>query len=121
MLPTRRRNRLIADMNVVPYIDVMLVLLIIFMITSPLLSQGVDVIIITVNSMGDIFLHGEEEPITVETLLIRVAALIRVSPESQVLVKGDSKLSYGTVVDVMARLQEAGVPKVGLMTRQRIP
>jgi len=138
MLPNRRRNRLIANMNVVPYIDVMLVLLIIFMITSPLLSQGVDVnlpsvdkaktispeqtkvIIITVDSKGNIFLHDEEEAISLENMLIRVAALVRISPESQVLVKGDDQLAYGKIVDIMAQLQVAGVPKVGFMTKQRI-
>jgi len=138
MLPNRRRNRLIANMNVVPYIDVMLVLLIIFMITSPLLSQGVDVnlpsvdkaktvspeqskvIIITVNSKGYIFLFDEEEAISLKKMLIRVAALVQLSPESQVLIKGDDQLAYGKVVDVMAQLQAAGVPKVGLMTKQRV-
>jgi TolR protein len=123
------------EMNVVPYIDVMLVLLIIFMITSPLLTRSVEVelptvkqaetiipeqnqlLIVTVDAQGQLFLDADKEPIATETLLTRVAAVMRLSPNSQVLVAGDSQLAYGEVVKVMSLLREIGVEKVGLLTK----
>ncbi len=132
---SRKRRRRMSDMNVVPYIDVMLVLLIIFMITSPLLTQSVDVqlpsvkkaetiesqkqtklIIITIDAMGQVFLE-DEQPLTMETLLTRVIAKLRLEPKSPILVRGDAKVAYGKVVKLMASLQEAGVEKVGLLTK----
>jgi TolR protein len=131
----RRRRRRLAEMNVVPYIDVMLVLLIIFMITSPLLSRSVEVelpttrqaetvvpkqakfIIVTIDAQGRLFLDEDKQPLSMETLLTRVVALMRYDPNSQVLVKGDSRLAYGEIVKVMSLLQEAGVSKVGLLTK----
>lgn len=131
----RRRRHRISDMNVVPYIDVMLVLLIIFMITSPLLSQSVEVelpavskaetivpeqqtkfVIVTVDAQGQVFLDEDTQALTMEELLSRVMALKRFAPNSQVLVRGDSRLAYGKVVKVMSLLQEAGVEKIGLLT-----
>jgi biopolymer transport protein TolR len=129
-----RRHRM-NEMNVVPYIDVMLVLLIIFMITSPLLTRSVEVdlptvkqaetvvpeqsrlLIVTVDAQGQLFLDEDKEPIATETLLTRVAAVMRLSPNSQVLVAGDSQLAYGEVVKVMSLLREVGVEKVGLLTK----
>ncbi|OQY56594.1 MAG: protein TolR [Candidatus Parabeggiatoa sp. nov. 2] len=134
MSRSRRRRRL-SEMNVVPYIDVMLVLLIIFMITSPLLTRSVDVelpavkqaenvvptqtkfVIVTIDAQGRLFLDDDEKALSMETLLTRVAASIRFAPDSQVLVRGDSRLAYGEVVKVMSLLQEAGVSKVGLLTK----
>ncbi len=134
----RRRHRRIAEMNVVPYIDVMLVLLIIFMITSPLLTRSVDVelptvrqaenvlpeqsqfVIVTLDSAGQLFLNEDKQPLSMKTLLTRVAALIRFNPNSQVLVRGDHSNAYGEVVKVMSLLQEAGVEKVGLLTKPLI-
>lgn len=132
---SRKRRRRMSDMNVVPYIDVMLVLLIIFMITSPLLTQSVDVelpsvkqaenveskkqtklIIVTVNAQGQFFLE-DEQPLATETLLARVVASMRLAPDSPVLVRGDAKVAYGKVVKLMSLLQEAGVEKVGLLTK----
>ncbi len=131
----RRRRRLISDMNVVPYIDVMLVLLIIFMITSPLLSRSVEVklptvkqaetinpnqtqlIIITIDAQGQLFLDDDKQVLSKSELLIRTAALIRFIPNSQVLVRGDKRLAYGEIVKIMALLQDAGVSKVGLLTK----
>jgi len=132
---SRKRRHRMSDMNVVPYIDVMLVLLIIFMITSPLLTQSVDVelpavkqgksvesekqtklIIVTVDALGQFFLENEQ-PLTIETLLTRVVASMRLAPDSPVLVRGDAKVAYGKVVELMSLLQEAGVEKVGLLTK----
>jgi len=121
-------------MNVVPYIDVMLVLLIIFMITSPLLSRSVEVelpsvrqasvitskqiqlVIVTIDAQGQLFLDDDHLALSMTQLLTRVAALMRFAPNSQVLVRGDSQLAYGEIVKVMSSLQEAGVSKVGLLT-----
>ena len=139
MAHQRQRKRLIAEMNVVPYIDVMLVLLVIFMITSPLLSltQGVEVdlpkvasapidnidkgpIIISLNAKGDLFLtedNTRNEAITLERLISRVAALLREIPDRPVLVRGDLAVAHGKVVELMAQLKGIGVAKVGVMTQ----
>jgi len=129
----RQRNHRISQMNVVPYIDVMLVLLIIFMITSPLLTQGVDVnlptlkqsktispapskfIIVTINAQGHLFLDDGPQPLSPSELLTQVVA--KRHPNSEVLVKGDTRLPYGEVVKVMGLLREAGLEKVGLLTK----
>jgi biopolymer transport protein TolR len=141
MRPPRRRRRLMAEMNVVPYIDVMLVLLIIFMVTSPMLTltQGVEVdlpkvaskavprddsagpVIVTVNAAGAFFVTYDEtanDPVTLESLLPRVAALRLAAPKRAVLVRGDAAVSHGKVVELMAALQSAGVDRVGVVTRQ---
>jgi biopolymer transport protein TolR len=126
-----------ADINVVPYIDVSLVLLIIFMVTAPLLQNGVDVdlpqasanpvavepetppVIVTVSADGSCRLdwEGKLEAVSPQSLLVKVAAILRYKPSTQVLVAGDSEVSYGKVVEIMAALREAGVGKVGLLTR----
>lgn len=131
------RRRPMAEINVVPYIDVTLVLLIIFMITAPLLQTGVEVelpraeaktveveqtppLVVSVNSAGQYFLDvgdRRDEPVSAEELGVRVAAVLRHKPETAVLIRGDHKVDYGSVVTVMAALKQAGVPNVGLMTR----
>ena len=131
------RRRPIAEINVVPYIDVMLVLLVIFMITAPLLAQGVKVdlpqaparpiegedrepLVVSVDSAGLYYVnYGENQadPIEPNVLAARVSALLRHSPGLSVLVRGDESVSYGEVVVLMSILQNAGVPSVGLVTR----
>ena len=125
-----------SDINVVPYIDVMLVLLVIFMITAPLLTQGVAVelpqaeaepmsgetdepLVVTVTTAGDYYLNvGEntDEPIDHQTLVTKVAAVLRHRPKTPIMVRGDSHVEYGKVVVAMALLQKAGAPSVGLIT-----
>jgi biopolymer transport protein TolR len=124
-----------ADINVVPYIDVMLVLLIIFMVTAPMLMQGVKVelpeasadpvekqdsepVIVSVDAAGQLFLNlGQEEQIlSLATIKDRVSAVLRRSPDKPVLIWGDQAVPYGDVVTVMVALQEAGAPSVGLVT-----
>ena len=124
-----------SDINVVPYIDVMLVLLIIFMVTAPMLMQGVKVelpeasadpvekqdsepVIVSVDASGQLFLNlGQEEQIlALATIKERVAAVLRRSPDKPVLIWGDQAVPYGEVVTVMVALQEAGAPSVGLVT-----
>ena len=136
MSRNRNKHRAMADINVVPYIDVMLVLLIIFMVTAPMLMQGVKVdlptanaepvdeqdsepLIISIDSAGELYLNlGEDEKqaLTLATVSQRVGAVMRRSPKKPVLVWGDRAVAYGEVVTLMAALQEAGAPSVGLVT-----
>ncbi|GAB3285553.1 protein TolR [Parahaliea aestuarii] len=131
-----KKHRPMAEINVVPYIDVMLVLLIIFMVTAPMLMQGVKVelpeanaapvedqdsepLIVSVDASGQFFLNiggDEKQAISLATVRERVSTVMRRSPEKPVLVWGDQAVAYGTVVTVMAALQEAGAPSVGLVT-----
>ncbi len=129
-----RRKKLMSEINVVPYIDVMLVLLVIFMITAPLLSQGVKVelpqasattvdskdsetLVLTVDRKGVYYLDDRE--ITRTALRKRIAAIMRLRPKTQIVVRGDRRVPYGEVVTAMALLQEAGAPSVGLITQPR--
>ena len=131
-----RKRRAVAEINVVPYIDVMLVLLIIFMVTAPMLMQGVKVdlpdadtapvenqdsepLIVSVDASGQLFLNiggNEKQALELATIRQRVAAVLRRSPGKPVLVWGDQAVPYGRVVTVMSTLQEAGAPSVGLVT-----
>ena len=130
----RKRKKLKADINVVPYIDVMLVLLIIFMVTAPLLSLGVDVelpqarakpieqqkdpVVVEVDAEGRYRLKLESadaEPIEATGLQAKVAAFVSQNPDVPVFVAGARDADYATVFDTMVLLQQAGVPKVGLM------
>ena len=132
----RIRKSPMSEINVVPYIDVMLVLLIIFMITAPLLSQGVkvdlpqvsskpveqsdkDPVIINVDKDGNFYIaYGEnsDQPVTPEELINRVNALQKYQPGIPILVGGDKNVPYGKVVELMALLQRAEVPTVGMIT-----
>ena len=141
MRTKRNRRKPMAEINVVPYIDVMLVLLVIFMITAPLLNLGVEVdlpkadaepldseqndepMVVTVLKNGDLYLNagGEVDGINSglidpESLVTTVAAIVRRNPEIQVLVGGDEVVGYGHVYQAMVLLQRAGVTKVGLMS-----
>ncbi len=132
----RSRRRTIAEINIVPYIDVMLVLLVIFMITAPLLNLGVEVdlpqadarplppnaqdpLILVVDRSGDYYLNLADDPeqaISAEEVLIRSAAVLRRNPLISVLVQADTRVNYGTVMQAMVLLQRAGADKVGLST-----
>jgi biopolymer transport protein TolR len=121
-----------AEINVVPYIDVMLVLLVIFMVTAPLLTPGVKVdlpqaaasavdnpdretLVVTVDRKGKLFL--DEREIGSEALQAKVAAILRVRPQTPVLIRGDRQAAYDDVVQTMVLLQAAGAPSVGLVTQ----
>lgn len=135
----KNKRRVMAEMNVVPYIDVMLVLLVIFMITAPLLTQGVTVdlpkadakpiesndkdaqepLVVSIDAEGQFFLNVCDEPdspVSPQILMARAAAVLRLKPNTPVMVKGDRGVNYGRVVSAMALLQKAGAPKVGLIT-----
>jgi biopolymer transport protein TolR len=133
---SRGRNRkLMGEINVVPYIDVMLVLLIIFMVTAPMLSQGIKVdlpqaaaepiepddlepLLLSVDSAGAMYLNlGDPERALDEARLLELAAAaLRREPERPVLVKADRAVPYGRVVEGMVLLQQAGARKVGFVT-----
>ncbi len=135
---SRRSRRQVAEINVVPYIDVMLVLLVIFMITAPLLRTGVDIdlpdaeanpiasegesaepLVLSVDAEGLWYLNVGDEPDSPqsrEEVFIKVSAIMRREPSRRVMVAGDSAVPYREVVQAMASLQSAGVPMVGLMT-----
>jgi len=133
----RVRRRKVAEINVVPYIDVMLVLLIIFMVTAPLITQGVKVdlpqaeaepldkdtkppLVATVDAQGRYYItlgSNDKEPLSAEEVATLVKAHLIVNPDTPVVVNGDGDVSYNAVIQLMVLLQTvAGVPSVGLMT-----
>ncbi|CAI8170131.1 MAG: Biopolymer transport protein ExbD [Cellvibrionales bacterium UBA7375] len=131
----RAKRKLVAEINVVPYIDVTLVLLVVFMVTAPLLMQGVKVdlpvansapmdkqkqepLIISIKSDGTYWIDENGTNIANSLSLIkdRVAKVLRQKPNTPVLVWGDAQVDYGSVVDLMSQLQIAGAPSVGLVT-----
>ena len=142
---SRYRNRQVAEINVVPYIDVMLVLLIIFMVAAPMLSQqGVQVnlpetqktdpidipdeqhrpLILSITASGDYHLDpatGSAEPVDIQTLLHRASAVLSLRPDTLVLLRADREVPYGTVMQGMNLLQQAGAPNVSLMTEPPPP
>ena len=133
---TPRRKRVVAEINVVPYIDVMLVLLIIFMVTAPLVTQGVKVdlpqavaeslpedtkppMIASIDKEGRYYLSVGESanrPLSADEISALVEAQLRLDPTAQFIIKGDGDVNYKTVMKLMVLLQEAGVPSLGLMT-----
>ncbi|WP_423820714.1 protein TolR [Salinisphaera sp. SPP-AMP-43] len=132
----RNKRRLNAEINVVPYIDVMLVLLIIFMVTAPLLTTGVNVnlpqapakvldqkddhpIVLTVTADGDMSLNvgpTPDQPMAPDAITQTVTKVLNERPEAPVAVRGDGAGSYGDVVRGMVLLQQAGAEHVGLLT-----
>jgi biopolymer transport protein TolR len=136
---TGRGRRLMGDINVVPYIDVMLVLLIIFMITAPLLTQGIKVdlpkagaepldpkmlkndipLVLSIDREGRLYLNrgGEQtRALDDDTVAVRTMEELRNNAELPVLIKADTSVPYGRVVEVMVILQHSGARKVGFIT-----
>lgn len=132
-----RKKRPMIEINVVPYIDVMLVLLVIFMITTPILTQGVKVdlpkissekipsedskpIVVTVDQQGKYFLNqgvsSTSSPVQPNDLSPIVLRLVKESNGKPVYVRGDENVDYGRVVKLMVLLQQSGVDKIGLVT-----
>ena len=139
LTPPRRKKRLLADINIVPYVDVMLVLLIIFMVTAPLLSQGVKVdlpqasaepldaearepFVVTVTANGEYYLNDNRQtPAAAREVQLQAAAVLRRNPQAPFLVRGDGAADYAHVVRAMVLLQAAGVQSVGLATQSPAP
>ena len=139
MASSRSGRRLMGEINVVPYIDVMLVLLIIFMITAPLLTQGIEVdlpkadaepldtellretepLILTVTADGAMYLNigdDDDSPLEPRVIVARTAAVLRREPKTPMLVRADEAVPYGRVVEGMVLLQAGGAEKVGFVT-----
>ncbi len=127
----RKKKKLMSDINVVPYIDVMLVLLVIFMITAPLLTQGVkfelpqaaskpinskdnETLVVTVSRSGRLYL--DDRKISRKQLKTKISKILKIRPQTPVLVRGDRRVAYGKVIKVMTLLQDAGAPSIGLIT-----
>ena len=131
----QRRHKQMNEINVVPYIDVMLVLLVIFMVTAPLLTEGVKVdlpqakakpieaerstpFVVHVNSIGEYFVNQDaERTVTLKQIQAKAAAVKRLNPETPFLVRGDANVDFNSVIQAMVALQTAGVDDVGLVTR----
>ncbi len=142
---SRKKPALNAEMNVVPYIDVMLVLLVIFMVTTPMLTTGVDVdlpkeqtnslsqsqlpIIVSLTDSGEIFISYENNvdlPVSEPELIDTLSTLQSQNADAgtsplQVMINADQNNQYGTIVELMANLQQAGIQKVGLLTGKPLP
>lgn len=137
MATPMQKRRLMGEINVVPYIDVMLVLLIIFMVTAPLLTQGIKVelpkagaepiedvsdsrpLVLSVDAAGNLYLDvgdDEDKPLGAADIVRRVGVVLRNKPETPVLVKADRAVQYGYVVGAMVLLQQGGADKVGFVT-----
>jgi biopolymer transport protein TolR len=128
----RRRNPPMSEINVTPFVDVMLVLLIIFMVAAPLLTVGVpidlpetraeaiegdkDPLSVTVDADGNVFLMNE--PIELDSLVAQLLAIAEQGFDERVFVRGDETVDYGTVMKVMGRLNQAGFRRIGLVTDQ---
>ena len=132
-----QKRKLMSEINVVPYIDVMLVLLVIFMVTAPLLTQGVKVelpqagaepiaevpdhlpLVLSVDVDGKLYVNvgdDEDQPATAKEVVARVGAVLRNRPDTPVLVKADRAVPYGNVVGAMVLLQQGGAEEVGFVT-----
>ena len=136
MSRSKGKRRLMSEINVVPYIDVMLVLLIIFMITAPLLTQGISVdlpnapaqqldpgdnepLVLSVDSEGRYYLNvgdNEDQPIDDATVIERASAVLRRNAQTPVLVQADENVPYGRVVTGAVLLQQSGASKIGFQT-----
>ncbi|MES2403068.1 MAG: protein TolR [Pseudomonadota bacterium] len=131
-----KRRRRMAEINIVPYIDVMLVLLIIFMVTAPMLNLGADIqlpqsaakalqdekqpVLVSVDQQGNVFLtlgKSPREQVDDDTLVKDVSAFVKQDPKVPVMLGGDKRVDYGRVNQVLSLLQQAGVAKVGLMSQ----
>lgn len=129
-----KKKKLNAEINVVPYIDVMLVLLIIFMVLSPLLIQGVEVdlpqtdttkmsvqnepLVVSINKNGEYFINiGEEQlPIDLDELKRKSLVIFSANPDIEVVFKGDKSVSFESVAKAMAAVQSVGIEKIGIVT-----
>jgi biopolymer transport protein TolR len=135
MMTGGHKDGFMADINVTPFVDVMLVLLIIFMVTAPMMMQGMDValpqvtakaletkeehLMITVRKDDQIFIN--DFPVTIDTLQDKLAKIIQGRTDPEVYLKADREVAYGVVAQVMAQIREAGVDKLGMVTEPAAP
>jgi biopolymer transport protein TolR len=125
-----RSNETLSQINVTPLVDVMLVLLVIFMVTAPILQQGINVnlpqvragaiggdevqLVVSVNATGDVYLNDTR--MTSPQLGEKLRAVLREQPDRQVFLRADAAVPYGQVMEVMAAIREAGVQRLGMVT-----
>jgi biopolymer transport protein TolR len=125
----RRRARLVSEINVTPFVDVMLVLLVIFMVTAPLMTAAVPVdlpqtqaaqatgqdepLVISIDAAGKTYL--QEQEYNIDTLIARLHAILQEKSDQRIFVRGDKSLAYGKIMDVMGALSAAGFSKVALV------
>lgn len=137
MLVNSGNRRLLSEINVTPFVDVMLVLLIIFMVTAPMMMQGVDVnlpktttqpirteeerLVVTITAKQQIFLN--EYQITLESLVKKLEAIYQNQPDRAVFLRADRSVPYGFVVEVMAAVRRSGIVRMGMVTEppQEVP
>jgi biopolymer transport protein TolR len=126
----RNNKRFMSDINVTPLVDVMLVLLIIFMVAAPMMTQGVDVnlpkttakniksqdepLMVTVNKKGEVFLENHAVPL--DSLELKIQKIFQHRREKEILLRADKDVPYGFVIDVIARVKKAGIDKLGMVT-----
>jgi len=136
----RKKRKPMAEINVVPYIDVMLVLLIVFMVTAPMLNQGIDVdlpqannepldidenletLVVSITAAGEYFLSigatgDERESVSLETVGEQVSRILNANPEIQVLVEGDTEADWGAMITLITTLNQAGVTDPNFITQ----
>src|SRR5210317_406568 len=136
----RKKRKPMAEINVVPYIDVMLVLLIVFMVTAPMLNQGIDVdlpkannepldidenletLVVSITAAGEYFLSigatgDERESVSLETVCEQVSRILNANPEIQVLVEGDTEADWGAMITLITTLNQAGVTNPNFITQ----
>ena len=127
----KRRYQPMAEINVTPFVDVMLVLLVVFMVTAPLLTVGVKVdlpsaeanviqgndepLTVSINSVGQIYL--QESPIVLPDLVPKLRAITGENPDTRIFVRGDKEINYGLVMEIMSAINSAGFSKVALITK----
>lgn len=130
-------NKSLSEINITPVVDVMLVLLIIFMVTAPLLSQGIDVqlpqagapaierseqdVVMTIDKAGKVYLMDDKTPYRLQDLETKIPAIFERREKKEILIRADTEVTYGLVVKAISVVKEAGIERVGMITEEEKP